>query len=207
MMTKTVFILAGALTALPAMAETITFTISATGSGTLAGTSFSDQTITFTEVTDTTDIAACPSETYPCAPDQADNTVTIGGVAYSITSDTYFFDNGINLVGIGYEAGQTYLSAEDGAVFNTYGLTTALSSASYGLYDIGLSSDLSTSGGTLSISGYGDGAMATFSAVLGAPVGTAVPEPRSLGLVLVAAIALAASLSRRRKLRLTERAN
>ena len=60
MMTKTVFILAGALAALPAMAETITFTISATGSGMLGSTSFTDQIVTFTEVTDTSDI------TNPC---------------------------------------------------------------------------------------------------------------------------------------------
>src|SRR6202035_2368366 len=63
-MIKATFILAAALAALPAMAETITFTISAQGSGilqtTTGPTTFTDQLITFTEVTDTSNI------TNPC---------------------------------------------------------------------------------------------------------------------------------------------
>ena len=52
MMTKTLFILGtlGTLAALPAMASPITFSISATGSGTLDGVAFSNETITFTAV-------------------------------------------------------------------------------------------------------------------------------------------------------------
>jgi hypothetical protein len=197
-MTKTAFILVAALAALPAMGETITFTISATGSGTLNGTAFSDETIAFTEVTDTSDISDTTAECafgYPCAPDQASNTVKVGGVGYSITGATYFFDNSINVVGISFEPNQTYLSAEDGSVFNTYGLTTAFAPASYPVYTVG-SADLATSGGALDLASFtGD---ATFSAVLGSPA-SSVPEPGSLGLALSGAILIAAGLLRRRK--------
>ena len=199
MMTKTVFILAGALVALPAMGETITFTISATGSGTLGSTSFTDQIVTFTEVTDTSDITnPCLGSIYdyPCAPNQAGNTVTIGGIAgtQTISGDTFFFDNAINLVGISDAFFQTYLSAEGTADGATYGMTTAFGPESAGYYTVG-SSTLATSGGTLSLTSFsGD---ATFSAVLGSP--TAVPEPGSLGLVLVAGIPLSVGLLWRRK--------
>ena len=199
-MTKTVFILAGALVALPAMGETITFTISATGSGTLGSTSFTDQIVTFTEVTDTSDITnPCLGSIYdyPCAPNQAGNTVTIGGIAgtQTISGDTYFFDNAINLVGISDAFFQTYLSAEGTADGATYGMTTAFGPESAGYYTVGAST-LATSGGTLSLTSFsGD---ATFSAVLGSST-SAVPEPGSLGLALVAGIPLAAGLLRRRK--------
>jgi len=200
MMTKTVFILAGALAALPAMAATITFTISATGSGSLGSTSFTDQIVTFTEVTDTADITnPCLGSiyNYPCAPNQAGNTVTIGGIAgtQTISGDTFFFDNAINLVGISDAFYQTYLSAEGTADGTTYGMTTAFGPESAGYYTVG-SSTLATSGGTLSLTSFsGD---ATFSAVLGSST-SAVPEPGSLGMALVAGIPLAVGLLRRRK--------
>jgi hypothetical protein len=199
MMTKTVFILAGALAALPAMGETITFTMSATGSGTFNGTSFSDETITFTQVVaDTSDISdttiAC-SFGYPCAPDVIDNAVTIDGVGYLLTGTSYFFDNSINVVGITNESGVAYLAAEDSTPFGTYNLASALASASYPLYTPSSLSGVSTSGGDLSATFSGD---VTFSAVLGSST-SAAPEPGSLGLVLVAGIPLAVGLLRRRQ--------
>ena len=200
MMTKTVFILAGTLAALPAMASTITFTIYATGSGSLGSTSFTDQIVTFTEVTDTSDITnPCLGSIYdyPCAPNQAGNTVTIGGIAgtQTISGDTFFFDNAINLVGISDAFFQTYLSAEGTADGATYGMTTAFGPESAGYYTVGAST-LATSGGTLSLTSFSGNA--TFSAVLGSPT-SAAPEPGSLGLALVAVIPLAAGLLRRRK--------
>jgi hypothetical protein len=200
MMTKTVFILAGALTALPAMAETITFTISATGSGTFDDVAFSNETITFTQVTDTADISdttiAC-SFGYPCAPD-AINTVSVGGgTPATFTNDSYFFDNSINLVGITNEAGVAYLAAEDSSPFGTYNLASGLASASYPLYGSSGLSDVETDGGDLTATFSGD---VTFSAVLGSPAGTSpVPEPGSLGLALTAGIPLTVGLLRRRK--------
>jgi hypothetical protein len=187
MMTKAVFILAGTLATLPSMAGTITFTIYATGSGSLGSTSFTDQIVTFTEVTDTSDITnPCLGSiyNYPCAPNQAGNTVTIGGIAgtQTISGDTFFFDNAINLVGISDAFFQTYLSAEGTADGTTYGMTTAFGPESAGNYTVG-SSTLATSGGTLSLTSFSGNA--TFSAVLGSS--TAVPEPGSLGLMLAGA--------------------
>jgi hypothetical protein len=196
-----VLLLVGAIAALPAMASTITFTIHATGSGSLGSTSFTNQIVTFTEVTDTSDITnPCLGSIYgyPCAPNQAGNTVTIGGIAgtQTISGDTFFFDNAINLVGISDAFFQTYLSAEGTADGATYGMTTAFGPESAGYYTVG-SSTLATSGGTLSLTSFSGNA--TFSAVLGST--TAVPEPGSLGLVLVGGIPLAVGLLRRKRAR------
>ena len=189
MMTKAVFILAGTLATLPSMAGTITFTIYATGSGSLGSTSFTDQIVTFTECNryfrDITNPCLGSIYNYPCAPNQAgNNTVTIGGIAgtQTISGDTFFFDNAINLVGISDAFFQTYLSAEGTADGTTYGMTTAFGPESAGNYTVG-SSTLATSGGTLSLTSFSGNA--TFSAVLGSS--TAVPEPGSLGLMLAGA--------------------
>src|ERR1700676_402205 len=90
-MIKAIFLLAAALGAVPAMAQTITFTIYADGSGTLGGTPFTDQVITCTQVTDTSAIVnPCFTYAYPCAPKVAGNTVTIGAMApLTITDGTY----------------------------------------------------------------------------------------------------------------------
>jgi hypothetical protein len=197
-MIKATFILAAALTALPAMAETITFSISAQGSGTLGTTPFTDQLITFTEVTDTSNITnPCLGSIYgyPCAPSQAGNTVTIGGIAgtQTISDNTFFFDNAINLVGISGAFFQTYLSAIGTADGATYGMTTAFGPESAPYYTVG-SSTLATSGGTLSLTSFsGD---ATFSAVLGAT--TAAPEPGTLTLLGSGLLGLVYRLRRKR---------
>jgi hypothetical protein len=201
-MTKTAFILATVLTALPvlpALGETITFTISDTASGSFDGTAFSDELVTFTQVTDTSDIsdttAAC-SFGYPCAPDQADNTVTIAGVGTeTITGDTYFFANGINLVGFTNEVDAAYLAAEDSSL-GSYNLTTGFGPTAYSIYSGSSVSGLVTSGGDLTVSSFG--ADATFEAVLGSST-SPVPEPGSFGLVLAGVLPLGIGLLRRPK--------
>jgi len=199
-MIKATFILAAALAALPAMAETITFTISAQGSGTLGATTFTNQLVTFTEVTDTSDITnPCLGSIYgyPCAPSQAGNTVTIGGIAgtQTISDDTFFFDNAINLVGISGAFGQTYLSAIGTADGATYGMTTAFGPESAPYYTVG-SSTLATSGGTLSLTSFsGD---ATFQAVLGTTTPATTPEPGTLTLLGSGLLGLVHRLRRRR---------
>jgi len=188
------FILAGALAALPAMATPITFTVSDFANGVLNDTSFT-ALVTFTQVTDTTFIADCPGEIYPCAPNVANNTVTIAGLGtFTLTGDSYFFDNGINLAGITNAAGGAYLAAEN-STFSSYGMTTAFGPAADAVWPGSAVPNLATSGGSLSISAFG--ATATFQAVVGST--TSTPEPSSLDMVLLGAIPLAAGLLRRRK--------
>jgi len=199
-MIKATFIIAAALAALPAMADTVTFTISAIGSGTLVNgattTTFTDQLITFTQVTDTTAIInPCFGYTYPCAPDVATNTVTIGGVGTeTLTGPTYFFDNGINVAGIANAPFVVFLGAEDSSLAS-YNMQTSFGPTSYGIYSGSSVSGESTSGGTLSITwdttNYPD---ATFTAVVGSPT----PEPSSLTLFGSGLLALAYLVRRRR---------
>jgi len=182
------FMIAGALAALPAMAGTITFTISADGSGSLGGTAFSNELITFTQVTDTTDITT--SCGYPCAPSVATNTVTIAGVGtVTMTGDTYFFDNAINLVGITDQPGDAFLAAEDSSL-GSYTMLASYGPVSFGPYNGSEILGEPTSGGLLSVTSYSG--EATFQAVLGT-VASPTPEPSSFGFTLlgIGAIAVA----------------
>ena len=179
-MVKATFLLAALLTALPATAQVITFTISATGTGTVGDTAFSGATITFTQVTNTSDIVnPCMTFSYPCAP-VATNTVTISGVGTeTLSAGSYFFDNAINVVGITNAPYYTYLGGEDSSL-GTYNMTSNFGPTAYTLYSTGVS-DLSTSGGALNIT-WGEGG-ATFEAALGSPT----PEPATFGLMLTGA--------------------
>jgi hypothetical protein len=182
------FMIAGALAALPAMAGAITFTISADGSGTLGTTPFSDELVTFTQVTDTTDITTTCG--YPCSPSVATNTVTIAGLGTeTITGDTYFFDNALNLVGITYEPGVAFLGAEDSSL-STYALVTAFGPTSHARFASSSVSDEPTSGGLLSVTSFSG--EATFEAVLGSQAAP-TPEPDSFGFTLlgIGAVAMA----------------
>jgi hypothetical protein len=189
---KLTFILA-ALAALPAVATPITFTISDFGNGFLNDTEFSDALVTFTQVTDTTLISSATC-TYPCAPSVAVNTVTIAGLGtFTLTGDTYFFANGINVAGITNTPGSAYLAVESVGA-GTYDMTSNFDQSA-GLYPESTVSDLATSDGSLSISAFG--ATATFQAVVGSQ--SAIPEPGSLGLALLGAIPLAVGLLRRKR--------
>ena len=128
-------ILAGAWLALPAMAIPITFTISDTGSGSLNGNSFSNELITFTQVTDTAGIASGGCATTIGAPEVTTNTVTIAGVASGLTlsNATCFFDNGINVAGIN-DPGSVVLLAAENSIFSSYNMLTNFGPAAYGIY-------------------------------------------------------------------------
>jgi hypothetical protein len=193
------FILAGVLAALPATAGPITFTISQEAiSGTLGSTPFSNELVTFTEVTDTTLISALAVCGYPCAPNVTTNTVTIQGVGTAtITGGSYFFDNAINLFGITNQPGSALLAAEGAPPFDTYNMLTAFGPTAYSFWS---GSDvpafgLPTSGGPLTLTWNVD-QQATAEACLGG-CSSSTPEPGSLGLALLGAIPLAAGLLRR----------
>ena len=155
-MTKATFLLAAALAAVPAMAQTITFTISADGSGTLGGAPFTDQLITFTQVTDTSAIInPCFGYAYPCSPDVATNTVTIGAMApLTLTGPTYFFANQINLIGITNAPFFAFLAIEDNSL-GSYNMKTSFGPTSFGIYGGSVVTGELTSGGPLSINWAG----------------------------------------------------
>ena len=180
-MVKVTFLLTALLTALPAMAQVITFTISATGSGTVGTTAFSDATITFTQVTNTSAIVdPCMTYSYPCAP-VATNKVTISGVGTeTLSAGSYFFDNGINVAGITNAPNYTYLGGENSSLA-TYNMKSNFAPTAFPIYSTGVS-NLSTSGGALDIT-WGDGD-ATFKAALGS---SPTPEPATFGLMLTGA--------------------
>jgi len=174
------------LTASAAMATPITFTISAYGSGTLNGVSFTDSLITYTQVTDTTLIASnCFAAGIYCAPSSTSNTVTIGSSTYTLTDSTAFGDNtSLSLAGISdITASYDILDESDGA-FSTYNLQSALGPISGGLIFTTGTITEPTSGGTLDVTYEAD---VLFTATTGS---SSVPEPGSLGLMLAGALIL-----------------
>jgi PEP-CTERM motif len=198
-MIKAAVILAAALAAIPAMAQTITFTIYADGSGTLVNgdttTTFTDQTITFTQMTDITAIInPCThggSYNYPCAPDVATNTVTIGAMApLTLTGPTYFFNNQESFIGIANAPFSVFLAIGD---VSSYNMQTSFGPTSSGIYGVPFSGEL-TSGGLLSVN-YAAGTQGTFEAVLGTP--TTTPEPASFFLMGSGLLAMGGILRRR----------
>jgi hypothetical protein len=171
---RSIFWVAMALAGL-AGAGPITFTISTTGAGTLGALTFTDATITFTQVSDTSLIGSCFG-TDLCPPASTANTVTVQGLGtFTITDSTLFFDNPGGSVGV--DDTNTFIDAisEHDAAFVSYNMQTALGpifdSVSSPTY-----TGMGTSGGAFSYTG--NSLDATFTAV------TAVPEPGSLGLVL-----------------------
>jgi hypothetical protein len=184
------FILAAALAAVPAMAQTITFTISADGSGTLGSTPFTNQLVTFIQVTDTSAISnSCG---YPCSPDVPTNTVAIGGVGTeTLIGPTYFFANQINLIGITNAPGFAFLAIEDGSL-GSYNMKTSFGPTTFGIYGGSAISGEATSGGLLSVN-YAAGTPGTFEAV----VGSTTPEPASFLLMGSGLLAMGGILRRR----------
>jgi hypothetical protein len=175
-------ILWAALAALAVSASPITFTISTSASGSLNGTAFGDNTITFTQVTDTTLVGTCFGNDL-CPPESTSNSVTISGVGtFTITENTVFFDNPNTQAGFDIQ-NQDILTERD-PVFATYNMTTALGP----IFDVvvaAASGGIATTGGNLIFTG--NSADATFTAVTGS---TSAPEPGSVGLILIGAIAL-----------------
>jgi hypothetical protein len=190
------FILVGALAALPAAASPIFYSVSAIATGSLADTSFTNELVTFTQVTDTTEIADCPSETFPCAPDVAGNTVTIATVGtVTLTGDTFFFDNGGNVFGITNSIGVALIGAEDSSL-GAYNMLSDFGPTAYNLCSCSAPfSGLATSSGSLTLTAIGT----TVTAEAGTPASSGVPEPGPLGMILLGGISLAAGLWRRRR--------
>lgn len=183
-MIRIVFLAAFAAGALSA--SSITFTISAYGSGTFNGVPFTDTLVTFTDTTDTTLIVAgCFSTaTAYCAPASTSNTVTLGNATYTLTDSTFIGVNtALDLAGITDLTANGDLLDETAADFMTYQMQTALPTVAGG-FGAPTVSPVPTSGGPLVVT-YNSESFFT------ATTGTAsVPEPGSLWLVLTAATGL-----------------
>src|ERR1700733_15324743 len=181
-------------------ASPITFTISTSGSGSLGAATFTDATIIFTAVTDTTFILngaetigdAGNSTSSP----QGTDTVTIVGLGSWTLSDPVFFydDRTTGVVGFA-DLNETLDVVTDlldisGTPFVTYNLKSSLGPISDPLANgTGTFANIPTSIGALAFTT--NSTNASFQAVT-----SATPEPGSLGLMLTGAIPLLMMLRR-----------
>ena len=155
-----------------AKAESVTYTVTDTASGTLGAQSFTNQNITVTFTGDTANITG-GSGFYTNRP--GTSTINIAGLGtFTFSGSPYFFDNqGAAAAGIGETSGSildTYNSA-----FAGYTGSTSLGPVSGEVF---YRSDLNfgTSGGALNIASAGPNS--TFTATVGA-----TPEPSSFALL------------------------
>src|SRR5580693_1876700 len=100
-------------------ASPITFTIKRTGTGTLNGTSFINQSLTFVIVADTNTLTQQYKET------PSSFAITIGGLGtVNVTDSTYVFDNqGASIFGFGTNSDRSQFTA---TAFSSYGLVTPI---------------------------------------------------------------------------------
>ncbi len=184
---------AAAVVAGLAVASPITFTISTSGSGSINSATFTDATIIFTAVTDTTFILN-GAETIgdignSTSSPQGTDTVTILGLGSWTLSDPVFFfdDRTTGVVGFSdLEPPDTFVDLLDisGTPFATYDLKSSLGPISDPLANgTGTFTNIPTSIGTLAFTG--NSTNASFQAV-----SAGVPEPGSLLLVLIGALGL-----------------
>jgi PEP-CTERM motif len=190
---------AAAIVAGLAAASPITFTISTSGSGTINGLTFTDGTIIFTAVTDTTNILNGP-ETIgdtgnSTSSPQGTDTVTIVGLGSWTLSDpvAFFDDRTTGVVGFfDLRPGDVFVDLLDisGTPFSTYDLKSSLGPISDPLANgTGTFTNIPTSIGTLAFTG--NSTNASFQAVT-----AGVPEPGSLALMMLGALGLHALRSR-----------
>jgi hypothetical protein len=167
-------------------ATPITFTLSTTGSGNFNGTAFGDNTLTFTQVTDTASLVVCGTLLI-CGPDVAStNTVTISGVGGGIISDFSFIfvDSTNSVVSFFDDTTVANLLAESDPSFAAYNMQSAFGPV-FDTVGNHTFTNLATSAGNLTFTG--NSLDATFTATT---TGSATPEPGSLGLMFFGALGL-----------------
>jgi hypothetical protein len=184
-----------------AAASPITFTISTSGSGTLGALAFTDATLIFTAVTDTTFILNGPivvgdAGNQTSAPAATDTVTILGLNTWTMSDPTFFYDDRTMGV-LGFEdldeGIDTILNVLDisGTPFSTYDLKSSLGPISDPLVFGSGNFTGPTSGGTLSFTT--NSTNASFQAVT---TSSSVPEPGTLGLILIGALGLRALRSR-----------
>lgn len=190
-----------ALVAISAQATPITFTFTTTGmSGTLGGSTFSNQTLTVTTTADTANLLNCGNfiaYESPCdGPGALTGAFTLGAWSGTFTDPLYVFkasaDIGFGLTVEGTSSDRLdpwFLPAFFYDMVSTYGpITSTGGSVPY----MQFSGD-GTSLGSLTTSG---GVATSFAAVLGSPVNA--PEPGALGLFALGLLGLLGLALKRR---------
>jgi len=189
-------VLVGCLgTATTLRAAAVTYTFTATGSGTIGTTGFTNALVTITAIGDTSTVAEAPQPTFPPnvffnAPPQFN--VSISGVGTATFTGTnsffgghgYVFDNeNSSFAGFGVESDHGDIS---NSAFATYDLRSSIGPLS----GVSMSfSNEATSLGSLSLTTVTDG---TFTAVV-----SSAPEPATAGMAALA-LAVAALIRRKR---------
>jgi hypothetical protein len=177
-------ILAGmALTPIDVGAASITYIETATASGSLGGTSFTNAFLTFTATADTNNVMSVPGSPGVLGVNDSSAMIDITGIGIAtLTGATLTFVNtNTNVEAAGLTAGTIthpvvdLLSVQNSA-FGTYGLTTSIGPLS-GNFSVGTGSHtITTSAGDLVLTTLLNSPGGTFQAILG----PSVPEPSTL---------------------------
>jgi hypothetical protein len=180
----------GFLLAVPArsaVADMVTYTLTADASGSLGGADFADSLVTLTFVGDTSSVTNPSSGIFRNPVGTA--TVTIGGTTATLTAPVDVFVNQTDDTA-GIETFARILTIQNSALAG-YDLTTSIGPLT-GTAGGDLNNNFGTSGGSLNITSFeGTG---TFQAT----VSTAVPEPASLLLMGLGITGMAAATCLRR---------
>ncbi|WP_372786082.1 hypothetical protein [Phenylobacterium sp.] len=193
---------AGLVAALPADAASITYTISGLGSGSLAGTAFTDAGYTFTLSGDTEDISDLGTAGYQLSPLGSTSILIDGFSAAYLTDPLRLFINSSSTLGVA----PTSTTASDFVVHLTGFPDISLSfgpltgSAAPGFFGI----PLPTSSGELVLDSLGRASVSavtdnTISSLSGDIVPFGTPEPDSWMLMLSGFFALGTMLRRRQR--------
>jgi hypothetical protein len=160
----------------------ITYTETATGSGSLGGTSFTDATVTITGTGDTANIRDSVPGFFNNSPITA--TVTVAGIGTATFTGTIIVHDNqpTSLVAFSDETAGADILGTSGSPFDTYDLKTAVGPVSGPADEVGFGRDLATTDGAFVLNSVVNDT-ATFTA-------TPTPEPASLTLLGLGAAGL-----------------
>jgi hypothetical protein len=185
----------------PASAGSITYIETATASGSLGGTPFTNAFLTFTATADTNNVMSVPGSPGVLGVNDSSAMIDITGIgSATITEATLTFVNtNTNVEAAGLTAGTITspvvdLVSVDNSAFGTYGLTSSIGPLS-GSFSVGTGSHTTTtSAGDLVLTTLLNSPGGTFQAILG----SSVPEPPTLVSATIAVLCGLVCACRRR---------